>query len=350
MDSLVHIILLLTSTIIYYTAGESIKNNYKLRKDFKLKDVKTAVLPTEVLRKVDNINETKILEQKFSPLIIEFINTVKQNISDSDLILFYNNFNNIKTSVKNFKMSNLILNESVGAQWLPEKNTIELSEDNYKSTIDHELFHVSTTYIDPKSHIIFSGFQQIKSANNQIGEGLNEGYTQYLTEKYFSSHSLLMAYSYEKKIAEAVELIVGQEKMQSLYFNANLKGLIDVLKQYNTEESVYKFITTLDFLNKYLIANYLTSNSNKIILDNLEYINSFLIKSYIQKLILEFPEKRMDVRQLIESVYPILTKIPNVKMKGKKEINTLNEELLANVVNETLSNYELSDDEKTISK
>ena len=37
-------------------------------------------------------------------------------------------------------------------------------------------------------------------------------------------------------------------------------------------------------------------------------------------------------------------------MKGKKEINTLNEELLANVVNETLSNYKLSDDEKTISK
>ena len=349
MDSLVNILLLLAPTIIYYTAGKPIKTNYKLKKDFKLKGVKTSVLPTEVLRKVDDIDEAKILEQQFSPSIIEFINTIKQNIPNSDLTLFYNNFNNIKTSVKNFKISNLLFDEHIGAQWLPEENTIELSEDNYRTTIDHELFHASTTYIDPKSHIIFCGFQQIKNINNQIGEGLNEGYTQYLAEKYFSSHPLLKAYSYEKKIAEAVELIVGQEKMQSLYFNANLKGLIDALKQYNTEENIYNFITTLDFLNKHSRDKHLTPNSNKIILNNLEYINSFLIKTYMQKLILEFPEEKIDVRQLIENIYPILTKIPNVKM-NKREFNALNEEFVANVINETLSNYKSSDDKKTISK
>ena len=127
MDSLVNILLLLAPTIIYYTAGKPIKTNYKLKKDFKLKGVKTSVLPTEVLRKVDDIDEAKILEQQFSPSIIEFINTIKQNIPNSDLTLFYNNFNNIKTSVKNFKISNLLFDEHIGAQWLPEENTIELS-------------------------------------------------------------------------------------------------------------------------------------------------------------------------------------------------------------------------------
>ena len=93
---------------------------------------------------------------------------------------------------------------------------------------------------------------------------------------------------------------------------------MDVLKQYNTEESVYNFITTLDFLNQHSIDKHLTPNSNKIILSNLEYINSFLIKTYMQKLILEFPEEKIDVRQLIENIYPILTKISNVKMNKIK--------------------------------
>lgn len=349
MDNLMHILLLLSPTIIYYTARKPIKTNYKLRKDFKLKGVNTSILPTEVLRKVNDIDESRILEQQFGPSIIEFINTIKQNIPNSDLTLFYNNFNNIKTSIKNFKISNFLLDKHTAGQWSPEENTIELSKDDYKSTIDHELFHVSTTYIDPKTHIIFCGFQQIKSANNQIGEGLNEGYTQYLTEKYFSSHSLLKSYHYEKRIAEVVELIVGQEKMQSLYFNANLKGLIDILKQYNTEENIYKFITSLDFLNKHLNDNYLTTNSNKILLNSLEYVSSFLIKTYIKKLILESPKEKIDVRQLIENTYTVLAKIPFVK-KNKRDFYTFNEEFIIKVIKETLSNYEVCEDKKTIKK
>lgn len=350
MDNLLHILLLLSPSIIYYTARKPIRTNYKLRKDFKLKGVNTSVLPTEVLRKVNDIDEARILEQQFGPSIIEFVNTIKQNIPNSDLSLFYNNFNNIKTSVKNFKISNSILGEHIGAQWVPEDNKIELSKDNYKLTIDHELFHVSTTYIDPKTHIIFCGFQQIKSANNQIGEGLNEGYTQYLTEKYFSSVPLLKAYPYEKRIAETVELIVGQEKMQSLYFNANLKGLIDVLKQYNTEDNVYNFITTLDFLNKHLTDKNLTPNSNQIRLNSLKSINSFLIQTYIKKVIIEYPNEKIDTNDVFEKLVPLLTKMPNEAKINGKPITIIDDALMVQIINDAFSSYEISEDRKTISK
>lgn len=352
MDSLVHILLLLSSTIIYYTAGKPIETNYKLRKDFKLKGVNTSVLPTEVIRKVNDIDEKKILEQQFAPSIIEFINTIKQNISDSDLALFYNNFNNVKTSVKNFRILNLIFGEYIGAQWAPLKNIIELSPDNYKSTINHELFHVSTTYIDPNSNVIFCGFSQlqIKKGNKQIGEGLNEGYTQYLTEKYFPSDSLLIAYPYEKRIAEIVELIVGQEKMQSLYFNANLKGLIDVLKQYSSEENVYNFITTLDFLNKHLTDKKLISNSNEIRLNSLKSVNSFLIQTYINKLILEHPNKTIDTKEIFDKLVPLLTLLPSDVSIHKKPVTVIDDDLMRQIIKDALSNYEVSEDRKTISK
>jgi len=350
MDNLLHILLLLSPSIIYYTARKPIKTNYKLRKDFKLKGVNTSVLPTEVLRKVNDIDEARILEQQFGPSIIEFINTIKQNIPNSDLNLFYNNSNNIKTSVKNFKVSNSILGEHIAAQWVPEDNKIELSKDNYKLTISHELFHASTTYIDPKTHIIFCGFQQIKSANNQIGEGINEGYTQYLTEKYFSSAPLLKEYPYEKRIAETVELIVGQEKMQSLYFNANLKGLIDILKRYNTEENVYNFITTLDFLNKHLTDKNLTPNSNQIRLNSLKSINSFLIQTYIKKVIMEYPNEKIDTNDLFQKLVPLLTKMTSkIKINGKF-ITIIEDEQMMEIIKDALSNYEINEDKKTISK
>lgn len=350
MDSLLDILLLLSPSIIYFSARKPIKTNYKLRKDFKLKGVKTAVLPNEVLRKVSDIDEAKILEQQFGSSIIEFINIIKQNIPDSDLTLFYNNLNNIKTSVKDFKISNLILGEHTGAQWLPLENIIELSASNYKSTINHELLHVATTYIDQKTKTVLSGFQQIKNENNQIGEGLNEGYTQYLTEKYFSHTDILKAYPYEKRIAETVELIVGQEKMQSLYFNANLNGLIETLKQYNTEENVYDFITTLDFLSKHSTDKKLTSNSEQIIINCLKSINSFLIKTYIKKTILEHPDKDIEIKEVLEKLIPLLTKIPSsIKINGKS-INLTDQDLMMEIIDDALSSFEKSEDRKTISK
>lgn len=352
MDNLLHILLLLSPSIIYYTAKQPIETNYKLRKDFKLKDVNTSVLPTEVIRKVNDIDEKKLLEQQFAPSIIEFVNTIKQNVPESDLALFYNNFNNVKTSVKNFKILNLILGEHIGAQWVPLKNIIELSPNNYKATINHELLHVSTTYIDPNSNVIFCGFSQlqIKNGSKQIGEGLNEGYTQYLADKYFSSKPLLIAYPYEKRIAEIVELIVGQEKMQSLYFNANLKGLIDALKQYSTEENVYNFITTLDFLNKHLTDKKLTPNSNQIRLDSLKNINSFLIQTYINKLILEHPNEKIETQEIFNNLVPLLTLLPNDVAIHKKPVTVIDDDLMKQIIKDALSNYEVSEDRKTISK
>lgn len=234
---------------------------------------------------------------------------------------------------------------------MPLKNTIELSSDNYKSTINHELFHVSTTYIDSNSNVIYCGFSQlqIKKGNKQIGEGLNEGYTQYLTDKYFPSKPLLMAYSYEKRIAEIVELIVGQEKMQSLYFNANLKGLIDVLKQYSTEENAYNFIVTLDFLNKHLTDKKLTTNSNEIKLDSLKIINSFLIQLYINKIILEQPNKKIDTKEIIDKLISLLTLLPGGATTYGKSFNVTDNELIMKIINDAFSSYEISED-KTILK
>lgn len=215
-----NILMLISPSIIYFTAKKPIESNYKLRKDFKIGGVKTASLPVEVIRKFDDINEEEILKKQFGELIINFANTVKENISEINLAIFLNNLNTLGTSIKSFGVSNRIFNRSTAGQYNPKKNAIELSKDTYNLTINHELFHASTTIIDKSTGMIYSGFQQISDKNKQIGEGLNEGYTQYLAEKYFgNNNSLITAYVYEKRIAETLEMIVGKEQMQLFYFN-----------------------------------------------------------------------------------------------------------------------------------
>ena len=282
--------------------------------------------------------------------MIEFINTIKKNVPASDLTLFYNNFNDVNTMIKDFKVLNLVCGGHVAARWVPKSKTIELSPDNYQLTINHELFHVSSTYKDLEKNMYFSGFQQFKSSDKQIGEGLNEGYTQYLAEKYFSHEPILKAYSYEKRIAEAVELITGDEKMKSLYFNADLKGLIDVLKQYNSEENIYDFIRTLDFLNKHMYDKKLTHNSSLIKIGCVKSINSFLIQTYVKKLILEYPGLRVDVNEIFDRLSPLLIKIPSeVKVNGKATA-LFDDEIFREILGDAFSGYELNEDGKTIVK
>lgn len=186
------ILRIVSPIIIYYTVRKPISTNFNLIKDFKIKNANTAALPVEVVRKFDDINEKEILKKQFGPLIMEFVEVVKENIPEIDLTILFNNLNTLNSSIKSFKLLNLILGSEIAGQYDPKNNTLELSKSNYSLTIDHELFHASTTVVDNTAGIIYCGFQQITSKNKTIGEGLNEGYTQYLTEKYFGKKRPLL--------------------------------------------------------------------------------------------------------------------------------------------------------------
>lgn len=346
-----NILMLISPSIIYFTAKKPIESNYKLRKDFKIGGVKTASLPVEVIRKFDDINEEEILKKQFGELIMNFANTVKENIPEINLAIFLNNLNTLGTSIKSFGVSNRIFNRSTAGQYYPKKNTIGLSKDTYNLTINHELFHASTTIIDKSTGMIYCGFQQISNKNTQIGEGLNEGYTQYLAEKYFgNNNSLITAYVYEKRIAETLEMIVGKEQMQLFYFNANLSGLVEYLKKYAPEEEIYKFINTLDFLNEHMDDKYLIPSSKEIIKNGFEFINSFLLKTALRKNIIDNTAAQLSTEDVLKRLIPILTLIPETVKSKNNSFQISDDKQIKDAFTSVMSEYELSDDRKTISK
>ena len=158
------------------------------------------------------------------------------------------------------------------------------------------------------------------------------------------------AYTYEKRIAETLEIIVGKEKMQSLYFNANLNGLVEYLKKYAPEYDIYKFISTLDFLNEHMGDKYLIPSSKEMIKSGYKFINSFLIKTALRKNIIDNHASQLSTEEVFKCLIPILTLIPNSVKSKNDSFQIFDDNLIHDAFTSVLSEYEVSDDRRTISK
>ena len=255
----------------------------------------------------------------------------------------YNNLNTVSTSTKKFEISNIVHGTNKEGAYLPFENEIELQKKNYYSTIFHELFHASSTIVDNESNTIFCGFEQIKNNYEIIAVGINEGYTQYLTEEYFKD--VIQAYSYEKIIASVVETIVGKQKMQSLYFTANLKGLIEYLSQYETYDEIFKFLHTLDCVSMDLGKNKSRKLYQSNIIKSMRYINSFLIECSTKKYILSTNNGISDKKQFRNDLKNIINMLPyNVSINNKiyylRDKKLISDALISAL---SLTDFELSD-------
>ena len=131
--------------------------------------------------------------------------------------------------------------------------------------------------------------------------------------------------------------------MQSLYFNVNLYGLIDILKQYNTEEKIYDFIISLDLVNKYLRQNINSFKAAQIIINTLIHINIFLLETFVNKIIFENSDRK-DYKILIsenkESLKNFVSMLPQKIKFKKRSFRLLDEDILGDKLIDIVSNYE----------
>ena len=125
---------------------------------------------------------------------------------------------------------------------------VEKEEEKVKNLIAHELLHMSTSKIEENT--FYCGFQQTnKKTGINIGIALNEGYTEHLNQQYFFPDYFDDSYIHEQSIAYEIEKIVGKEKMEKYYFNADLYSLIQELTKYAELEEIITFLRDFDKLH-----------------------------------------------------------------------------------------------------
>lgn len=267
----------LVPTILHYTTDRRV-GKYCLQKEHKVNHhVQVRTLPKQDL-KYNSIDYDKLISKKFCGAFIEFVEIILSEFSDVDLTIFYNNINEVKMGPSkgySFRYTD--------GYYDIECNDIIFEEDNYLASIYHELFHVASSVSVENTY--YSGFSQ--SSNVHIfGDGLNEGYTQLLTERYFGEiESVRGSYKYETFIASKLEEIVGKSKMYKLYLGANLHGLIEELKQYASYEEIINFISCVDYIERYNDASKISRLlKTNMCIQKIKEINSFLVKVYLIKL------------------------------------------------------------------
>lgn len=266
-----------------------------LNKEHKPKDVSTVIMPPELIEKYNNIDIDKVASNEFKDSILQFADVVTKSFPQKNLINFNNNINDLMV-----RIDKKILD---GGLYNVELNELILNIDqNDNTTILHELFHMASSVY--KDGIIYSGFMQIKSKPDffKIGMGITEGYTELLTHRYFKVDSK-SPYAYQSIVTEIIEGIIGKEKMESLYLNANLKGLIDEIKQYISENEIMEFISDLDFVTKNIYDKNVDASKKNILENSLKNIAKFLIICYSRKMQQESKDSYADkIEEFISNI------------------------------------------------
>jgi len=158
----------------------------------------------------------------------------------------------------------------------------------------HELFHMASNATSGK--IIKNGFY-LNHSNISIGIGLNEGYTEYLSRKYFGKNDNLYYYDFEVVVAKCIEDIIGKNKMESFYLRAQLDSLINELCLYIDYDEVMSFIRNVDFVQ----CNIYQDDMKEEIISKVKKINEFIINLRLKKYGLAYLESNSLLKVNYES-------------------------------------------------
>ena len=284
----------------------------------------------KIISKNNNLNIERIREE-YRKILEEFIEVMKKNIPEELLTTMYNNLSTLDViDTTQLKIIGLIIEKTMGdvdyaGMYNPLLNRIKLNTKYvakaydsyyYKGVLFHELLHMSSRTKDKNG--IYCGFNHLYRDVRFIGININEGYTETLIDRILpeeafnpenpydenSFYSSSYEYIIYRAVAKITENIIGKEKMTSLYFHSDLKGLVEELAKYSTEEDAIIFIQNLD---------------NNKIEDCLKYIHTIYITKLANDLKSNIITKKEAIYQLGEHIHCIGGIISGLKGLEKKE-------------------------------
>ena len=356
---------------ITYWQWESLSNsNLIFNNDFKgfnlikkgPKEIQYIALPPELTSYYRGIDFRYIASYKFGEEISKFAQLMVDKFPSNNLIMLYNNINELKIKTfdevdndKKESLKNLIFKRGSktlsAASYSDAFNTISIPKVGGEIYLPHELFHMATNFKSKEKNVRFCGFSQKQLNIPQIiGTGINEGYTELMVKKYYGDDYLSSAASYTLlfKIMEVIESIVGKEKMENYYLNANLNGLVNELTKYAKYDDVLKFISSMDFLyNNFDEFSIKSKKNQQLLSEQVKFINTFIITIGTNKPIKQLSNNEITVDQLIPFIAENCLKLFDFKL-GEKEYKTSpSGEQLQSMIISLLKNQGIEADLKT---
>lgn len=163
---------------------------------------------------------------KFEEIVKNFLTTLHNKSKNFSVEVFLENYKKTKFNIYTDS-------DKKGGFYYPGVRSCTYQIHTYDVS-NHELLHLSSA--------------NLKNDFGIYSKGLDEGYTSLLAERYFGEKTS-DDYIFFKNIMLILERIVGGNRMEKFYFNADVLGLINELKKYTTMEEIDGFF--LLWIEKY---------------------------------------------------------------------------------------------------
>lgn len=308
-------------------------NNYSLKRNINFRNKKISIPLIMKNSKITNENDTECNIQAY---INNFNQVLLNNFKEDSLLIYLNNLVNLRVGSSKFTFLKLLWNSEIMAIYFVDKNKLVIRKGNKKeSTIYHELFHVASSIIDGNTYFI--GFSQYTSKKGMIGKGLNEGYTELLTNRYFNSND--KSYQFEMKCAYLLEQIVGKQQMENLYLKADLFNLKNTISEYTTEENFTTFLTNLDIINDTTYSSLYYYYYKEDTLNRYRDILIFLVETYSKKLYLSYINSEINELDKDKLLSDYISNIPKQINLEEITYNIITTEELNNIANKKFYSF-----------
>ena len=309
LNSVLSVDVLKNSLLLYIIYRDVLKPNYVLHRGHLVNSPKKVMLPPQIVEKHKEMTDEEIYDSKLDERIILFKKVLRENLTKEQRVLFNNNLKNLdikdtlkskiakKLKEKNIGLYKYLL--GVGGRYVTANNTILIYNDAIEIVIYHELFHMASSVV--KKDIVYSGLFQ-RNKKYLFGYGINEGVTQYLTEKYFSDtvDDKVLIYPFETHIVKCLNIILGESVVTNAYFSADLIKLINEMSKYTTREKALKFIEHLDIVNRFANKpSFALYKKRDTIQKSIDYINNLLEDMYLKKIL----DKNVYTHDELEKIY-----------------------------------------------
>lgn len=300
--------------------NKDVVNKLTINNDSEIKDIIRSVI-TNYVDNIFNVipnNYLEILNSNLNTLKLVKKDVLKEEVINKDSCSFY--------PALYYLIENTII--------YFDKEIYELLGTNYKEILkqvfNHEMLHLSTTIIE--NNTIYSGL-----AVNDLGDYLNEGYTELINDLILNNNIVLTNYEYEKRIAFLISNFLGSNNMNKIYFTADNEKMIMLLNEYSTYKNTNCFLKELDFINENK-KNKDINTHNKVISYHID-ITNYILDIHTNKLI-ELLNNNLISKDTAKDNLAFLTAF---LFDNSKYISSIKEEdirLLKNeIINNILNNY-----------
>lgn len=185
-------------------------------------------------------SQTIFYPKELEEIILKFQNHVDEETFNTCQIKLQNLHINYFSLINDLKqyLQNFTYKEG---SYSPDSNTIDIYKIFGKtSVLSHEFLHLAS------SNGLSSGFCTLLD-DVWFGNGLDEGYTEFLNKKIFNAKHT--SYKHNIEIIELLELFFDNPKdFENAYFNNDIFTVYHTFIKYGTKEEFFKLLQNLDNL------------------------------------------------------------------------------------------------------